>query len=483
MNLVRSSIKLSLANAATAVVTFAGIAFFANWLSPEELGVFFLFRALVGILAIPADFGIRGAVEKRISEGTQPGQMLTTAFSLKAFPVLFISGGVLAFGQFIDRYVGAEVAVLLVAAIVGNELYQFSVQIISGELRVGETAVLRLTHKVIWVVVGYALLQYGFGVFGLVYGLLAGYAVPFLWAMHKRSTPFRRPSMDHVHSLTTYSRYNFVSAVSGLFYSWMDVLVIGLFLTSADVGAYEVAWRVTGVVVLGSMAISRTIFPQVSRWDAEQAVDRIENLIPQTITPTLLVAVPSFFGTLLFAREILTFVFGSEYAVAWLVLIVLMGEKIFQSVHLIIGRSLKAIDHPELAARAAIAAISSNLVLNFLLIWQVGLIGAAAATVLSFGINTVLCIKYLSRFLTLRVPWNEVGWVVGASVGMSAVLFGLRSVVPIDTRVRLVAAIALGAVVYVCLLLLSPTLRRRGSRTIELLRSDSSFGESTQGGD
>jgi O-antigen/teichoic acid export membrane protein len=257
----------------------------------------------------------------------------------------------------------------------------------------------------------------------------------------------------------------------------MDILIIGLFLTTADVGAYEVAWRVTAVVILGSTAIAHTIFPQVSRWDADEAVDRIERLVPRAITPSLLVAVPSFFGTILFSREILTFVFDAEYAAAWLVLTLLMGEKIFQSIHVVTGRSLKAIDHPELAARAAVAAITTNLVLNLVLVWQYGLVGAAVATVVSFGLNTVLCIRYLSRFLTVRLPWTDLRWISVASVVMAVVLAGIESVFAVDTLLRLVCVILVGAVVYGCVLLVSPSLRERAVRSLSTLQPNESVDE------
>jgi O-antigen/teichoic acid export membrane protein len=477
MNLTRSGLKLAVANGAGAAVTFGGIALFANRLPPSQLGIFFLFEALIGVLTIPADLGIRGAVEKRISEGTNPERMLSSAVLLKTLPLLLIAGCVAVFGEYINDYVGAEIALLLIVAIVAHELYHLSVQVVSGELRVGETASLRLTQKVVWVVVGYALLESGFGVGGLMYGLIVGYVIAFLWAMYKRSTPFGRPSMAHARSLTIYSRYNFVSAVSGYVYSWMDILIIGLFLTTADVGAYEVAWRVTAVVILGSTAIAHTIFPQVSRWDADEAVDRIERLVPRAITPSLLVAVPSFFGTILFSREILTFVFDAEYAAAWLVLTLLMGEKIFQSIHVVTGRSLKAIDHPELAARAAVAAITTNLVLNLVLVWQYGLVGAAVATVVSFGLNTVLCIRYLSRFLTVRLPWTDLRWISVASVVMAVVLAGIESVFAVDTLLRLVCVILVGAVVYGCVLLVSPSLRERAVRSLSTLQPNESVDE------
>jgi len=406
--------------------------------------------------------------------------MLTTAIFLKTLPLVIVVGVVMLFPGVVNNYVGERVALLLIVAIVAHELYKFGVQIVSAELRVGETATLRLTYKLVWVVAGYAMLQYDLGIKSLIYGLILGYTVPFLWAMYKRSTPFRQPAMEHARSLVMYSKYNFLSAVSGYFYNWMDILVIGLFLTPAQVGAYEVAWRVTAVVTVGSTAIAHTIFPQISRWDADEAVKRIERLIPQAVTPSLIIAVPSFFGTLLFSREILTFVFDAEYSIAWLVLIILMAEKVLLSIHVITGRSLKATDHPDLAARAAVIAITANLTLNLVLVWQYGIIGAAVATVVSFGLNTLLCIRYLSRYLTIRLPWNEVVRVVAASLGMTLILFGIDSVIIVDTLLRLIVVIGFGVTIYSGFILLFPVLRTKVFESIQLVRSDKSPSESVQ---
>ncbi|SFR73822.1 Membrane protein involved in the export of O-antigen and teichoic acid [Halogeometricum rufum] len=483
MNLAKSSVKVAIATGGSAAITFGGIALFARLLSASELGVFFLFEALLGMLFIPADFGIRGALQKRISEGNRPGQMLTTAVLLKIVPLTIVVAAVLLARPWINRYVGTEIAVLLAVAIVCYEAFQLTIDILSGELRVGDTASVRVAPKAIWLVSGVAFVEAGYGVHGLIYATILGYVLSFVWGFYRRSTPFRRPTFSEAHSLTSYSRYNFISAISGYFYSWMDVALIGLFLTTAHVSAYESAWRVSAVAVIGSTAIAKTIFPQMSRWDAKQAINQIEGLIPRAVGPSMMLVIPAFFGVALFARDILYFVFGSEYAIAWVALIILMAEKILQSVHSITGRSLKAIDHPELAAKAALFAIAVNLALNVPLIQLYGIVGAAVATALSFVVNTVLCMKYLSRFLTIELPWRDLAWIGASSMGMSAVLVGLRSVVSVDSLLHLLAMILVGVLTYGAFVLASPPLRREVFQVVQMLQSNQSPGDVAKGDD
>ncbi|MFW6437258.1 MAG: flippase [Halococcoides sp.] len=461
MDFTRSSLKLFASNVTRTTIEFVGIAIFARALGASEMGMFFLFQALLGMIAIPADFGFRGAIEKRISEGREQGTYLASAFAVKLVPMALVVTAILVFQDAINGYIGAEFALLLALALVVQDISTMSTVVLRGELRVGETAILRVARWVVWFAVGTLLVSQGFGVEALIYGLLAGLGVMLVWGWYRVSIPLGRVSLEHAKSLFEYGRWGVISRVGWYFYSWMDVAVIGFFLTQADVGAYEIAWRVTLVVMLLSRSIATTLFPQASRWDAEDAYARIEDMIRKTITPSMALVIPSFFVTLVYAREILGLIFGQEYTVAWLVLIVLMGEKLLQSVHTILGRSLQALDRPDLAAAATVASIIVNLVLNVVLILEFGIVGAAVATAASFVLNTVLHAHFLSTFVTIDFPWTEVGWCTGAAAAMAGILYGIGEVVAIDTLPRLLGILVVGAVIYALFTMANASLRRK----------------------
>lgn len=197
----------------------------------------------------------------------------------------------------------------------------------------------------------------------------------------------------------------------------------------------------------------------MSQWDAEDATERIESLLPRAIAPALFIAIPSFLGVVLFSREILGLVFGTEYTAAWLVLIILTGEKVIQSVHTVLGRSLQGINHPDLAAKASVISMALNLVLNVILILEYGIVGAAVATVLSFTVNSILHAYYLSRFVSIQIPYARIGGCAAASVGMALVLSVVGSVVTIGSLPALLLVITLGVVVYTVLVLIIPQSR------------------------
>jgi O-antigen/teichoic acid export membrane protein len=137
-----------------------------------------------------------------------------------------------------------------------------------------------------------------------------------------------------------------------------------------------------------------------------------------------------------------------------------MGEKIFQSIHFILGRSLQGIDRPDLAAKATVIAIALNFFLNIAFVFYYGILGAAIATTLSFLVNTTLHARYLSRFISINIPLNEIRDLVLASIGMGISLQLIRTVYPIGNLPRLIVIILLGAIFYIVFVFIIPSSRR-----------------------
>lgn len=459
MNLARSGFKLLIAKLLAAVVSFLGITYFARELGSSDLGVFFLFQALVGILSIPLDFGIRGALSKRLSEGRELGETLSTAILLKMGFLLPLLAVVYLFRAQINAYIGGDLWVYLLIALVIKELALLTMDLLKGGLRVGDTALPQAGQKFVFVGVGILLVMVGFGVLGAVYGLIFGYGVMFILGVYRSSIVVGRPTMTTARSLLDYSKYDFISSVGGYMYNWMDIVIIGLFLTQADVGVYEVSCRVTIIVMLVSQSISTTIFPQVSQWDAAGARERIEAMLPRAIAPVVMLVIPAFVGTALLSEEILGLVFGPEYIAGSIVLVILMAEKVIQSVHLILGRSLKGINKPDLAASAGLVAIIINLILNLVLVPLFGIVGAAVATAVSFVVNSTLHAYFLHKFIDIVLPIKEIVGSTAASLAMAGILLAVKSTFVIDTVLRLALVTVFGVIVYMGASMLIPSLR------------------------
>lgn len=459
MNYHRSSLKVLFSRTGGAVLSFVSIVIFARELSATELGIFFLYQMLISFLSIPGSFGRGTAVIKRLSEGDEPACVLSTSIAFLVASSVVLVVFILSVSSHLNQYVGAQVASLVAVGIVLRSLYTLPMNVLKGELRVGEAATLKFLQKLLWLLLSLAFITNGYGFEGLIFGLLASYLTIFVLAARKVSTPLGDVSMDAAKSLFDYWKFTIFSFLDSTIYSWADIAIIGLFLTQTEVGIYEVAWRLATVVILVSAAIESIILPQISSWDASGSKEKIEDLFPGSIFGALFLAIPAFFGTLLLSEQLLTFLFGEEYAAGDLVLLILMFSKVIESVDRIIKNFLEGINLPNLRMRAVLLSIVLNLLLNLTLVWFYGVIGAAVATTVAFTASSVVTVYYLSSRVKLRVPVRKLGWSLVASIGMFGTLFSISHQIAIDTDLELVVLITVGVVVYLGIALVYPPVR------------------------
>lgn len=468
MNISKSSLRLFTTNLLNSLLSILGVTFFARELGPSSLGVFFLFQALSMAISVASDIGIAGAVEKRISEGESPGKVTSAAFLLNAVTSALSVLAILLLRDTINEFLGENLAVLLAITIVLQRLSAILVHMLKGELRVGETAELRFGRQVVWIGLGVFLVMEGYGTVGLVYGVISGSLLVCLWGWHKKSSRLELPTTNNVKSLLEYGRFNVVSSVGGLSYEWLDVFFIGVLLTPSHVGVYEVAWRVTKLTLLPVQAVSSFVIPQVSRWSSDDQMKEIADLLPSLLLPALIFVIPAFFGSIILSNDILTVIFGPEFASGGLILILLMGGRIADALYHIVGRTLQGINHPDLAALATFASVIANIFLNAILISKLGIIGAAIATVNSMLLNLLIHLKFLSEYVDVKFPSKELGWSIVSSVVMSVILAALRMNNEIESTVELVILVLLGVVLYVVFVLCNRQIR---DRTLVLLES------------
>lgn len=467
MNIARSGFKIFFVEVLGTVLSFATITYFARELGSASIGVFFLFQGLLFLIAKPADLGVRFATEKRISESEKPESFLTTAVLLKIGLLSLTLLALYVFREHVHSYLGANLVGFLAAALLLQEMGGLMKNAISGELRVGKTAYLDFSYHFVKYVGGAVLVYMGFGVNGLIIALIVGLFVQAVLAFRERETSFGTPGVEEVYEVVDYAKFTIIPSVGTKVYQWLDILIIGFFLSHASVGAYEIAWRVSAPVILLSQSISTTVFPQISAWDSEGANKAIERTFSRVLTPSLLLIFPAVFGTAVLSREILTLIFGNEYGTAWLVLIVLMIGKIPDGLRNITGRFLYGLNQPKFVTVSSVIEILMNVVLNVVLILNFGIFGAAVGTSLSVTIGVVVRTYFLSRLIDIDVPYNELGWCLAASAAMGVLLYGAKTIVEIDTFVRLMIFVFTGAVLFGFFVLLYSPLRTQITTQIQ----------------
>lgn len=459
MNISRSTSTLAFTRALSSAVAFLSVAFIARMAGAAVLGVFFLFRALVMLLEIPTDFGMRVALEKRISEGRAPPRVASTGLLVKLATVGVATLAILLLRGPIDSYLADGFAGIVVLALFAQQLSISVVGMLRGELRIKEAAYADLTHTLTWTGLGVLAVYLGYGAKALALSYVVGNVGRFSVGLFLQQTGFGRPSVDLGRDLVKFAGYSSISVVGGRIHNSLDLLIIGLFVGSQAAGVYEVAWQVGAPVLLVSTALGETIFPQISAWHSSGGVERVERLVSLSILPSLFFVIPAAFGAVLLSEEILSVVYGAEFAAGAIALVVIIWGKIPRAIRAITGRTLFGLNQPRNVAIASGVDIVLNIVFNLPLIYLFGITGAAVGTMASMTIGMFVRVHYLNQAIDIRVPTGELVWSVAASMLMALVVVGARTVLEPTNVISLFGLICIGAAVYLLAMVSSREIR------------------------
>lgn len=459
MEVKRSSVGLFAARVGMSVVGFAATVYFARTLGDAALGIYFTFEAAINVLGVFSRVGLDSAVIKRISEREDVGGGKFTGALLIVFVTTALFAVILSvFHGQVDAYLGVSATLALVVGVFSTNYSSLCTSALRGEGQLVRAALLEFLGEAIRVVVSVALFLNGHGVYALLYGFIVGMVGRVLISGYWIDSGIALPDSSAFTSLLSFSRYTFVSKVSGLAYSWLDTLILSYFLSKGVVGVYESAWKISVVTLLASTALGSTLFPAFSRWHSEGRVDYIEDAVTEGVTFTVIIIIPATVGAFLLHDQIMQSVY--QFTTGGLVLFILVAEKLFQSVAVIFKQVLLGMDNARQAFYTDSVGLGMNVLLNVLLIHYFAEFGAALATLSSSVLALTLAGYFLRSLITIELDWRVIGWQITAATVMGVVVVAAKTVVPPTSIVTLAFVVVLGAVVYGLLVVAHPTIRK-----------------------
>jgi O-antigen/teichoic acid export membrane protein len=180
-----------------------------------------------------------------------------------------------------------------------------------------------------------------------------------------------------------------------------DLVMLGFFRNSAEVGYYKIAVSGAGFVIFGLSAIQVVAMPYVSRFFTEQDHDRLQRLASVCAGVSVLLALPVIGIYLIWGRGLLGFVYGDTFAASWEPLLILSGAQLVNGFFGIVWPLLVMTGHERAGFRGLAIATVANVGLNAALIPGWGAVGAATATGISILIWNVLFWLAVRRYLNI----------------------------------------------------------------------------------
>ncbi|QLK26364.1 oligosaccharide flippase family protein [Natrinema zhouii] len=211
----------------------------------------------------------------------------------------------------------------------------------------------------------------------------------------------------------------------------LDVILVGALTNPTQVAFYTIGKQISQFTRVPAASIGFALSPSYGAETAEGRTEAATSVYQESLSKTLTLYVPVCVGLFVVADPAIVTVFGEGYAGGVLVVQVLSLFVLFEALENISGPALDYLGRAR--SRAVLKAITSiaNVVLNVLLIPRFGAVGAAIATVITYGTYAILSVGIVSTELPfdVRAVGRSFATATAISVGMAAVVHALLGVV------------------------------------------------------
>jgi len=277
------------------------------------------------------------------------------------------------------------------------------------------------------------LIYKGFGVVAAVLGILFSSIASciFLITVTKRyfSLDFRGVQGTTWKLLTFSAPILIANGINTINYQ-ADTLLIGYFLSAAEVGYYSAAISISRLLWVLPQAIQMITYPATSDLWRENSRAALGKMVDKSMkyTACLLTIGGMFFY--FFPENLIEIVYGQGFQASVIPMqILLIGTVIF-GIIISVGGSVTGAGRPDLGMKMVAISASINIILNIFLIPLVGIMGAAIATSVSLVVASIVSIHLLIRVLSIKLDFRWYFKMISI-ITFSAVAFSvLQTVIP-----------------------------------------------------
>jgi O-antigen/teichoic acid export membrane protein len=408
----------------------------ARFLGPDGLGLFSMAMMIVGIIELIALFGIDGALVKFVAEYKEQKEKLYSLFSSAIFTILIIgiivSSALFVFSDtFANVFDMPSLSLLLkiyAIAFPFSLAHGIILGYFTGLREMRYYAFIRILQASLALAFIVAFLMIGLGVEGAILGTVFAIVVTVCVAMVivKRFIHFTVSDYKKSTKMLTSFGSRLVGAnMIGQIYYYIDIIMIGYFLTSTEVGYYAVAISLSRFFWLVPRAIATVAYPTISEYWAKNDLQAINKLVDKATKYSACILVFAGMSVIFFAKDIITFLFTPEFLPAVLPLTILIIGTVTSGILRSVGGLFASVGKVNLVLKISAIGAVGDIILNIALIPTYGILGAATATTTSYVLSVGISLYFLRKALEIKLDtrwYMKMAMLIGLSVTLFYVL-------------------------------------------------------------
>ncbi|MDQ2052697.1 flippase [Natronolimnohabitans sp. A-GB9] len=450
-----------------AVSTAILLVILARLLDPDSYGLLYLTISYIAIAEVFSSLGMKNSSARYIAEYkeedcTQVPYIIQISFLVILFLALIVSMGLIAGRHYIAELAGEPnlAPFLLIGSLylVFTTVHEYTRKLVQGfeaiELSAQIKLVAGLTKPIFavgFVILGYgalgAYVGYVVSVFlGTIVGILVLY---FRFYRNFKPGPIMEPGLKR--RLVEYSIPLTGTQAAGRIDNQLDTVLVGFFLTPMAVSYYVVSKQIVTFIERPASALGFTLGPTAAAESTAGNTGSLSRIYENALTNIFLLYVPAAAGLTLVAEPMIELLFGTEYLGAVPVLQILSIYAVLLSINLVISTALDYLGRARI--RAILKGITSimNVGLNIILIPQLGVIGAAIATVITYSLYALgnTYIVYNEINLRLKVILIDIIQIFSITMVMAISVFSILDF--ITGWISMILVVGIGVTIYATL--------------------------------
>lgn len=475
--LVRGSLIIFIGNIIFRIGGYLYRFLMATLLGPVNNGILGTTMSVQGIFQTLASGGLPPAISKYIAEyeavddHNMARQTIYTALKIMVFLGLFL-GFLMIFviaPVLANNFMGKP-EVMVPLQIIGL-ITPFSVILgafrgaFQGVYKMEYIVYTRAIEQLSMILFATAFVLIGLSVVGALWGTVIGYALAAVSSVvifklymgkyiPKASDDFEFSFRDELKLGIVLVRFSIpviITAIAEMLIYNICTLIMGRFLTLADIGFFTAADPIARLPLMISISVATTILPASSEAFKLQDISALQKYVGESYKISLLFVVPMCIGLALFSVPILRLLYFKipAYVAGAPALAILAIGMTFYSIFAISTSIIQGIGNPRIPMYILIFGSISTAILCWIFAPILGIAGGAAATTISCFLMMVPCIYFVFKLTKTKAPKLPVIKILAAT----AIMGGAGLLIP-KTTLWLFPGIFICMIVYFFALIL-----------------------------
>lgn len=236
-----------------------------------------------------------------------------------------------------------------------------------------------------------------------------------------------------------------------------DRYMVSYFIGVAAAGVYSAAYTIGNYASFILIPLGTVLYPTIIKSYDDGNLGETKNYLKHSLKYFMMIGIPCVFGLSIMAKPILRLLTTTEFIPGSIVIpFVAFGAVLFGFYQICIY-IVHLVNKTHITIRLLCTSATLNIILNLILIPRMGIVGAAIATLVSFGILGILTLLVTRRYLKFDI---NTPFLLKTIISSTIMGFCIWLIHP-TSLVSVIISIFIGAAIYFGILLLIKGLTKK----------------------